>query len=204
MTEDEKLRLDYEQTNQTYRMLTDIRFRLLALIPIFSGAGVALLAANGKPEIMFAGGLLGGAASFGVILYDLRNTHLYDAMQQRLRVLEALIGFHETRPYVEAKVGGNNLRRPSRRFRFFGIRVAHDYGLGVIYSAVLSGWSWLVANGLLGLLRKPPSVIPSAVAVIVFVVAGLHYFFIDRGMGKMRELPTAIRDMTNFKEKPTP
>ncbi len=84
MTEDDKLRLDYDQTNQSYRMLTDIRFRLLALIPIFTSAGVALLAANGKPEVMLAGGLLGGAASFGVILYDLRNTHLYDAMQTTL------------------------------------------------------------------------------------------------------------------------
>lgn len=51
--------------------------------------------------------LLGGAASFGVVLYDLRNTHLYDAVQQRLWVLEALIRFQETRPYLDANVGGS-------------------------------------------------------------------------------------------------
>lgn len=34
---------DYEQTLQTYRQLVDIRFKLLAFVPAFSGSAVTLL-----------------------------------------------------------------------------------------------------------------------------------------------------------------
>jgi hypothetical protein len=36
-------------------------------------------------------------ATLGVVRYELRNTQLYDATMQRLRSLEAQLGFEKTR-----------------------------------------------------------------------------------------------------------
>src|SRR5947207_14649099 len=40
---DDNLRMDYEQRNEQVRMLTDIRFKLLAFVPTLTAAAVALL-----------------------------------------------------------------------------------------------------------------------------------------------------------------
>jgi hypothetical protein len=43
MDADDRLRLDYEQTTQLIRTLTDIRFKLLAFVPTIAGATVGLV-----------------------------------------------------------------------------------------------------------------------------------------------------------------
>jgi hypothetical protein len=42
----DRLKVDYEQTLATYRMLADIRFKLLAFVPTISGAVIALLSSK--------------------------------------------------------------------------------------------------------------------------------------------------------------
>ena len=44
-------RLDYEQTLQTYRMLADIRFKLLAFIPVVSGIAITFLTSDPKTVV---------------------------------------------------------------------------------------------------------------------------------------------------------
>src|SRR5688572_16163035 len=71
--EREDLRLDYEQTNELHRWLADIRFKLLALVPVISGTAVAFLAeAQQKisPVTGFALGILGFVITLGIVLYD--------------------------------------------------------------------------------------------------------------------------------------
>jgi hypothetical protein len=43
MGEDDKLRLGYEQTHEHFRVLADIRFKLLAFVPTVTGLTVTLL-----------------------------------------------------------------------------------------------------------------------------------------------------------------
>ena len=43
MPTDDHLRVDYQQTTDLLRSLTDVRFKLLALVPTLSGAAVAVL-----------------------------------------------------------------------------------------------------------------------------------------------------------------
>jgi 1,4-dihydroxy-2-naphthoate octaprenyltransferase len=45
--EQEQLKLDYEQSLETYRQLAEIRFKLLAFAPTISGAAIALLTQTG-------------------------------------------------------------------------------------------------------------------------------------------------------------
>src|SRR3954452_22773358 len=79
MDADETLRLDYEQTTQLMRALTGIRFKLLAFVPTIAGASVGRVGRGGSASDLVAVGLLGLAATFGVLLYELRNSQVYHA-----------------------------------------------------------------------------------------------------------------------------
>ena len=46
MEADQSLRLDYEQTTQLLRTLTDIRFKLIAFVPTIAGTAVAFMGAG--------------------------------------------------------------------------------------------------------------------------------------------------------------
>jgi hypothetical protein len=80
----ENRRLDYEQTLQTYRQLTDIRFKLLALVPTLSRASIALISktglGNSEQTVLAA---LGFLVTFGVLLYNQRNTQFYNGAISR-------------------------------------------------------------------------------------------------------------------------
>ncbi len=70
---DDRLRLDYSATTDLLRTLTDTRFRLLAFVPTIAGATVALFGKPRPPAELVPVGLLGLAATAGVLLYKLRN-----------------------------------------------------------------------------------------------------------------------------------
>jgi hypothetical protein len=80
--------LDYEQTNQTIRMLTDIRFKLLAAVPAASVAIIALVVEKPNQGVALIIGLFGLSVTFGLTLYEIRNTQLYDAAIHRAKFLE--------------------------------------------------------------------------------------------------------------------
>lgn len=134
------LRLDYQQTTDLIKSLTDVRFKLLALTPTLAGATVAVLGHPGSAVELLAIGLLGLTAALGVLLYELRNSQLYDYALARAQRLEAALGF----------VGGPFTDRPERTQRLLGIAsVDRDRGFALVYSAALAGWSYLVAWGVL-------------------------------------------------------
>jgi hypothetical protein len=124
--EGERLRLEYAQANELLRTLTDVRFKLLAFVPTIAGAAVALLGGRSSPAELLAVGALGLVASAGVVLYELRNSELYDYTLARVEVVERELGL--------ALLGG----RPRHR---------HDRPLALVYAAALGGWAYLVAWG---------------------------------------------------------
>jgi hypothetical protein len=103
---DEKLKLDYEHTISLIRMLTDIRFKLLAFVPTLAGTAVAVLDKDQSGHATTAIGLLGLAFTVAVSLYDLRNSMLYDAAIHRAKGIEADIGFACYSRYVDEGQGG--------------------------------------------------------------------------------------------------
>ena len=92
MDADEALRLDYDQTTQFLRGLTDIRIRLLAFVPTISGAAVGLLGDPRPPAELIGVALLGLVATLGILVYELQNAQRYDRMIQRAQELERLLG----------------------------------------------------------------------------------------------------------------
>lgn len=140
------LRLDYQQTTDLLRQITDVRFKLLALVPTLSGAAVAVLGRPSSAAELLAVGLLGLVATLGVLLYDLRNTQLYDYSLHRAQALEARLELAA----VDGGRGGLFSERPDRSLRLFGfLPVDRDAGLIMVYSAALAGWTYLCAWGAL-------------------------------------------------------
>jgi hypothetical protein len=125
--------LDYEQTLATYRMLADIRFKLLAFIPVVSGIAIVLLTRDLKtvqesPQVALVLGLLGFFVTLGIAFYDQRNSRLHDATVGYARDLE------HGRGHI-------NRMRHTPRLKFFGIvEIWHDRALALIYGSVLGAW----------------------------------------------------------------
>lgn len=145
---DERLRLDYEHTTDLLRTLTDVRFKLLAVVPALSGAAVALLGHPSSPVQLLALGLLGLVATLGILLYELRNSQLADYAVRRAQHLEAELGLDSI--HGGRSVGGVYSDEPTNVLRLFGLAaVNRDRGLALVYSAALAGWIYLVAWGAL-------------------------------------------------------
>ena len=146
MTPEDLLRLDYAQTTDFLRTLGDVRFKLLALVPTLSGAAVAVVGHPSSASELLAVGLLGLVATLGILLYELRNTELYDYAIRRAQHAERELGL----PSLADGAGGLFSERPGRTLRLFGVApVDRDRGLGLVYSAAVAGWAYLVAWGAL-------------------------------------------------------
>jgi hypothetical protein len=87
----EVLLKEYAEVGSTFRMLTDIRFKLLTLIPITAGAASLVLAR--APDIAsFAFSLFGLVVTLGLVTYKTRNDQLYDTLVGRAAALERQLG----------------------------------------------------------------------------------------------------------------
>jgi hypothetical protein len=148
MDAEDRLRLDYDRTTELVQSLMDTRFKLLALVPTVAGTAVGLVGTP-RPAVQLLGiGVLGLVATAGILLYELRNSEIMDAMLQHAQVLERVLGL-EAGPRVHGPEGLLSLRAGSRG-RFLGaVTATHDRALGLVYGAALGGWSYLVAWGTL-------------------------------------------------------
>jgi hypothetical protein len=145
--QDDLLRLDYQQTIGLLAGIGDVRFKLLALVPTLSGAAVAVLGRPSSSAELLAVGAIGLIATVGVLLYELRNTQLYDYGLRRVQRLEIELGFESVHG---SGAGGLFTDRPGRTLRLFGVLpVDRDAGLSLVYSAAIAGWIYLCAWGAL-------------------------------------------------------
>jgi hypothetical protein len=144
MDAEEQLRLEYDQATELIRTLMDARFKLLALVPTIAGAAVGLLGTPRSAAELLAVGLLGLLATVEILLYDLRNTQIVDAMLRHAQALEERLGVHTA----------NGTQRPDTVLSHFApsheqllviVTVGQERALGLVYGAALGGWSYLVA-----------------------------------------------------------
>ncbi len=174
MDADDRLRLDYEQTTQLMRTLTDIRFKLLAFVPTIAGATVAFVGTPRASAELVAVGVLGLVSTLGIFLWELRNVQLLDGVVRRAEVLERRLGLASVLD-GEAASGGMVGERPRQTLTLFGmLGVRHEHGLGLVYGAALGGWTYLVVWGLLKVLdiggaRTIGGVVGLIAGVVVYV-----------------------------------
>jgi hypothetical protein len=191
MDAEEQLRLEYNQATELIRALLDARFKLLALVPTIAGAAVGLLGSPRSAVELLAVGLLGLLATVGILLYDLRNTQIVDAMLRHAQGLEQRLGL-QTAPGAQRPDTVLSQFAPPPE-RVFGIvTVGQERALGLVYGAALGGWSYLVAWGALRALdfdgaRAVGGVIGAlCAAAIVFEVQRFGNEAGQRGAGHAR------------------
>jgi hypothetical protein len=132
----DRLKVDYEQTLATYRMLADIRFKLLAFVPTISGAAIALLSsktAQTHLQTTLVISLLGFLVTLGIAFYDQRNSEIHDQMVSRAGFLERVLQF----PVLHGREGHMRQRPESSRYLFNIYKMWHDRALAMIYGSVL-------------------------------------------------------------------
>src|SRR5262245_49153344 len=122
MTDDEKLLVDYETSAKYFFHLADVRFKLLAFLPIVSGSALALVPQYLQPSEMLALGVLGLAVTVGILLYDQRNSQIYNSLVGRLNLIEESLRRPPMRE--EKQVGGAFIDRPQKRRTLFGLVAA--------------------------------------------------------------------------------
>jgi hypothetical protein len=93
----EALLREYAEVASNFRLLTDIRFKLLALLPIAAGAATALVKAgggrNGAAEARaLALSIFGLAVTVALATYNDRNDQLYDRLVGRAASIERQLG----------------------------------------------------------------------------------------------------------------
>ncbi len=120
----------FEQTSTTWRMLVDVRFKLLALVPAVSFVALGFVLRAGEsgalPALSRLGfAMLGLVATLGLFVYDLRNSQLHDDLISRGRRIEDELG-------VDTGV--------FRGRKKAGCIVSHGTATRLVYGAALLAW----------------------------------------------------------------
>jgi hypothetical protein len=170
---DDRLRLDYEQTTQYLRTLIDVRFKLLAFVPTVSGIAVAVVGQPRPAAELLGVGVLGLLATLGIFVYELRNTQISGTLIRRAAELERRLQVPSS--HSGQGTGGLYTERPGITVQLLGfLPVSHGLGLGLVYSAAIAGWGYLVAWGGLKAVDTPEA---QAAGAALGAVAGVIVLF---------------------------
>lgn len=131
----ESLLKEYSEVNNSFRLLTDIRFKLLAFLPIASAAAAAF-----KGESLGIGGfgvsLFGLVVTLGLATYNTRNDQLYGELVSRAAQIERSLGIPDG--------AFSNRPRPWLTLKICGMSWDIDHGTGVstIYASSVALWAY--------------------------------------------------------------
>jgi hypothetical protein len=140
------LRAEYGEVCSTFRTLTDIRFKLLAFLPI--AAAVTTAFAGDSAAERFLIGLFGLVTTIGLATYNARNDQLYDELVGRAAHIERRLGLadgafaHRPGPWLTLTLG--TLKH----------RIDHRTGVGIIYAASFALWLYSLIASALEILRR--------------------------------------------------
>jgi hypothetical protein len=120
----------YREVCGGWRMLTDVRFKLLGLIPVISGVVLFSLLSekpDGPSSLARSGiAIFGLLITTALFIYDRRNSELYDDMISRGRKIEEELGV-DTGLFL-------GRRSPSHKW------INHSNATNLIYGAAVAAW----------------------------------------------------------------
>src|SRR5215217_911698 len=133
----EALSKEYGEVCNTFRTLTDIRFKLLAFLPIAAAAAVAALtgsAAQQRPTaVMLALSLFGLVVTIALVTYNARNDQLYDDLVARAADIERSLNIpdgafaNRARPWLQIPL-------------LIEWKIDHRTAVSTIYGASIALW----------------------------------------------------------------
>ena len=128
----EILLTEYRELCHNFRLLTDIRFKLLVFLPVAAAAVMALRGIGAGERFVLS--LFGLAATAGLIVYNTRNSQLHRELMRRAAAIERQLGAGDgalaaqSRPWVTVHLLG----RPWT--------IDHAAAAGLIYRASIALW----------------------------------------------------------------
>jgi hypothetical protein len=123
-----------------FRTLTDIRFKLLGLLPIAALAAAAF-SANALAIERLPLSIFGLAATIGIVTYNKRNDQLYNNLVARAAAIERSIGLYD----------GAFANRPNSWLRFANWTIDHRTGISTIYVATIALWIFMALDAIIRL-----------------------------------------------------
>ena len=131
---------EYGEAASTFRTLTDIRFRLLALLPVASALAAQFLTREGgqaqDQAREIALGLFGFVVTVALVGYNTRNDQHYDTLVSRLASIERELSIPD----------GAFANRPASTVKVLGLTVGHREPISAIYEASITLWLYIVIN----------------------------------------------------------
>jgi hypothetical protein len=138
----ESLLKEYAEVASNFRLLTDIRFKLLAFLPLAAAAAAALRGgggADGATAVMTLGlSLFGAFATIALASYNVRNDQLYDELVGRAAHIERAIGLPDG-AFANRPTSWLSIRLP------LGLvwAIDHRTSVGMIYGASIALWLFM-------------------------------------------------------------
>lgn len=126
----EALLKEYGEVSNNFRTLTDVRFKVLGILPIASGAAATLVAStSASSSLKFSLALFGLSVIVGLITYNARNNQLYNELVGRAGRIERSVGLPDG--------AFSNRPRSWLLLKFGGLswKVDHGTGIAIIYVA---------------------------------------------------------------------
>lgn len=152
---------EYKEAAAQFRLLTDIRFKLLAYLPLGTIATVFLTKQDGHLASEPAIAAFAFVATVCLATYNKRNDQPYDELVSRAAELE--------RKYLGMS-HGTFTDRPGSWLVVFGLKVEHRWPIGLLYAATAAFWAYLLVRSLANAARLSsavPDVLGLAAAVVV-------------------------------------
>lgn len=142
---------DHAATLDLFKILVDIRFKLLTFVPTVTTVAVGILSLDKQQKIFDEGttlfvGVAGVLLSVAIVVYEIRNSQIHDRAAHRIKHLERLLGF--TPSYAGESPRGMFQERGTGN-PFMGLFIVqHDRALSIVYGVVLTLWTWVLLTGL--------------------------------------------------------
>jgi quinol monooxygenase YgiN len=135
------LRVVYQETCKSHGAIVDFRAKLLALLPLATGAGVFVLLGkvnHHNQTFLVPIGLFGIAVTFGLLMYELRGIEDCTMLRERAKKMEERLGV----PANESQFGAWG---PGK----YGL--VDEIGAGwIVYTVVMFSWAGLTVYGFWG------------------------------------------------------
>jgi hypothetical protein len=136
----EALSDEYHEVASNFRLLTEIRFKLLALLPIAAAAAAALgsSAADDHAATVLGLSIFGLAVTSGLVMYNVRNDQLYNELVGRAANIERSLGLPDG-AFANRPTAWLSIPLPRER----QWPVDHGRSVGLIYVASVSLWAFM-------------------------------------------------------------
>jgi hypothetical protein len=143
--EKDVLLAEYNQVVAQFRALMDIRFKLLAYLPLGTVAAV-FLSKEGQLASEPAIAVFAFLATLCIATYNKRNDQHYDELVARAAELERdNLGLAH----------GSFAQRPASWLKYGWITVEHRWPIGLLYASSAALWAFIAVKSLIGLCGQP-------------------------------------------------